>query len=101
MTDEGEIPYDYLVLSAGSVNNFFGMASAEKRCFALKDLGEALALRNHILRRFEEAAWDGLSRSWPGSPSRRAGGRRATSSDSCAVSSPSPSATSTAGPWPP
>jgi len=57
VTDEGEIPYDYLVLSAGSVNNFFRMASAEQRCFALKDLGEALALRNHILQRFEEAAW--------------------------------------------
>ena len=57
VTDEGEVFYDYLVLSAGSVSNFFGMTSAEQRCFALKDLGEALALRNHVLRRFEEAAW--------------------------------------------
>lgn len=57
VTDEGEVRYDYLVLSAGSVDNFFGIASAKHRCFTLKDLDGALALRNHVLRRFEEAAW--------------------------------------------
>jgi NADH dehydrogenase len=56
-TDEGELAYDYLVVAAGSVNNFFGNASAERNSFALKDMGEALALRNRILARFEEASW--------------------------------------------
>jgi NADH dehydrogenase len=56
-TDEGELAYDYLVVAAGSVNNFFGNAGAEENAFALKDMGEALALRNQILARFEEAYW--------------------------------------------
>jgi NADH dehydrogenase len=56
-TKEGELKYDYLVLAAGSINNFFGNRSVEQRTFALKDLGEALAIRNEILQRFEEASW--------------------------------------------
>jgi NADH dehydrogenase len=56
-TDEGELVYDYLVVAAGSVNNFFGNRSAERNSYALKDMGEALALRNQILARFEEASW--------------------------------------------
>lgn len=56
-TDEGELDYDYLVVAAGSVSNFFGNASAERNSFALKDMGEALALRNQVLARFEEASW--------------------------------------------
>jgi NADH dehydrogenase len=56
-TAEGVLRYDYLVVSTGSVNNFFGNRSAERNSFALKDMGEALALRNQILARFEEASW--------------------------------------------
>jgi NADH:ubiquinone reductase (H+-translocating) len=56
-TAEGRLAYDYLVVSAGSVNNFFGNQSAARNAFALKDMGEALALRNQILARFEEASW--------------------------------------------
>ncbi len=56
-TDEGSIPYDYLVLAGGSVNNYFGNRSVEAQSFSLKDLSEALALRNHILSQFEQACW--------------------------------------------
>lgn len=56
-TAEGDIGYDRLVLAAGSVNNFFGNHSAEANAFALKDLGESLAIRNQVLEAFEEAAW--------------------------------------------
>ena len=56
-TDTGVVAHDYLVLAAGSINNFFGNHTAETRTFALKDLGEALAIRNQILERFEAAAW--------------------------------------------
>ena len=56
-TDQGELAYDYLVVAAGSVSNFFGNVSAERNAYALKDMGEALALRNQILARFEEASW--------------------------------------------
>lgn len=56
-TSEGEtIPYDYLVLAAGSTTNFFGNHEIEQRALGLKDLGEALELRNHILRCLETAA---------------------------------------------
>lgn len=48
--------YDYLVLATGSTTNFFGLASLESTALGLKDLPEALELRNHILRCLESAA---------------------------------------------
>lgn len=50
-------PYDYLVIAAGSTNNFFGNEKIERFAFGMKDLGEAITLRNQILRLFEKAAW--------------------------------------------
>jgi NADH:ubiquinone reductase (H+-translocating) len=49
--------YDYLVIAAGSTNNFFGNEKVERYAFGMKDLSEAITLRNHILRLFEKAAW--------------------------------------------
>ena len=57
VTDAGNLDYDYLIVAAGSVNNFFGIQSAETHTFALKELGAALALRNHVLSCFERASW--------------------------------------------
>jgi len=54
--DSGDFAYDYLVIAAGSTTNFFGVASAEERAEGLKDLSEALGLRNHTLHCLEEAA---------------------------------------------
>jgi NADH dehydrogenase len=54
-TDAGEIPYDYLVIGAGSVTNFFGQATVERYAFDLKELTDAEMLRNHILTAFEKA----------------------------------------------
>ncbi|MBE0599210.1 MAG: NAD(P)/FAD-dependent oxidoreductase [Desulfuromonadales bacterium] len=54
-TDAGEIPYDYLILGAGSVTNFFGLESVERHAFDLKELADAENLRNHILTAFERA----------------------------------------------
>ena len=54
-TDAGMIPYDYLVIGAGSVTNFFGLASVEQYAFDLKELNDAETLRNHILTAFEKA----------------------------------------------
>jgi NADH:ubiquinone reductase (H+-translocating) len=56
-TDVAEVPYDFLVLCTGSVNNHFGIAGLEDVAFGLKDLEQAMALRNQVLARFEEAAW--------------------------------------------
>lgn len=50
-------PYDYLILAAGSVTNFFGNAAAAELSFELKTLGDAVVLRNHILKLFERATW--------------------------------------------
>ena len=52
----GAIQYDYLILAAGSSTNFFDVAGAEEQSHALKDLPEALVLRNDLLNAVERAA---------------------------------------------
>jgi NADH dehydrogenase len=52
----GELAYDYLILAIGGVTNFFGLETVAKHSFSLKDIDEAVAIRNHILRMFELAA---------------------------------------------
>jgi NADH dehydrogenase len=49
--------YDYLIVAGGSETNYFNTRGAEEFGFGLKDLTEAVKLRNHILRLFERAAW--------------------------------------------
>jgi len=56
-TDQGELSYDYLVVAAGSVNNYFGNRSLQLRSLNLKELPDALRLRNEVLDRLEEARW--------------------------------------------
>ncbi len=56
LTDVGLVPYDYLVVAAGSRTNFFGMKSVEAYAFDLKRLDQAEDLRNHILLMFERAS---------------------------------------------
>jgi len=57
-TDHGVEPYDYLVLAPGSVSNFFGIPGLAEKAHPLKTLGEALSLRNDVLRTFEAARWE-------------------------------------------
>lgn len=56
-SDHGPIAYDYLVLAAGSVSNYFHNTDIATRSLGLKDLAEALQLRNQILSCFEQASW--------------------------------------------
>jgi len=58
VTDQGELGYDFLVLAAGSDNNYFGNQSIQSRSLALKELPEALRLRNWVLDRFERSRWE-------------------------------------------
>jgi NADH dehydrogenase len=58
-TDQGDLDYDFLVVAAGSENNYFGNQSLQDRSLALKDLPEALRLRNWVLDRFERSRWEG------------------------------------------
>ncbi|AJE04946.1 pyridine nucleotide-disulfide oxidoreductase [Geobacter pickeringii] len=54
-TNNGTIPYDYLVVGAGSVTNYFGLESVERHAFDLKELVDGERLRNHVLTAFERA----------------------------------------------
>ena len=56
-TDQGPVGYDYLILAAGAVNDYFHNADIASHSLGLNDLGEALALRNQVLSCFEAAAW--------------------------------------------
>lgn len=47
--------YDYLVISTGAETNYFGTPGAQENTFALKNLSDAVALRNHIIETWEEA----------------------------------------------
>ena len=54
-TSSGEVTYDYLIVAVGGETNFFGMEDVQAHAFGLKDIDEAIAIRNHILLKFEEA----------------------------------------------
>ena len=56
-TDRGDVPYDYLILAAGSQTNFFGNKDLEASTVGMKNLNDALALRNRALSCFEQARW--------------------------------------------
>jgi NADH:quinone reductase (non-electrogenic) len=57
LTDHGPLPYDYLVLATGAQTDYFGNASLARHAFGLKDMDEALALRNRVLAQFEASRW--------------------------------------------
>jgi NADH dehydrogenase len=50
------LPYDLLVLAAGSSTSYLHVAGAEEHALAVKSLPEAVRLRSHILAQFERAA---------------------------------------------
>ena len=54
-TSVGEIRYDYLVLAAGAKTNYFGNKDIEATTLPMKTVGEAMRLRNTILRNLEKA----------------------------------------------
>ena len=54
-TSAGPITYDYLVLAPGGETNFFGLDAVQRNGLGLKDIPDALRVRNHVLRRFEHA----------------------------------------------
>src|SRR5580765_6627699 len=49
------IPYDYLILATGARHSYFGHQEFERFAPGLKSLADALAIRNRILRAFEQA----------------------------------------------
>lgn len=51
--DGPSVSYDLLILAAGAYTNYFGIEGAEEHSLPMKDVPDALHLRNHILRQFE------------------------------------------------
>ena len=58
MVGEHALPYEWLVLAPGSTSSSFGIPGVDEHAFTLKTLGDAIRLRSHVLRRFEEASAD-------------------------------------------
>ena len=51
----GSVEYDTLIIALGSQPNYFGNREVEQNAYTMKTLGDALAIRNTILRQLEEA----------------------------------------------
>ncbi len=54
--ERSELPYDLLVLAPGAITNTFGVAGVEEHAFFMRELGDAIAVRNHVIDCFEVAA---------------------------------------------
>jgi NADH dehydrogenase len=55
-TTSGELEFDYLVLAAGAENQTFSLPGIEAHSLPLKDLDDAVVLRNRLLGAFERAS---------------------------------------------
>jgi NADH dehydrogenase len=49
------IEYDFLVIATGAKTNFYGTKINDSEIFELKDLNDAVSIRNHIIENFEKA----------------------------------------------
>jgi len=54
-TDTGILSYDILVLSVGAESNYFGMTNVQQHALPMKNIDDALVLRNQLLLNMEEA----------------------------------------------
>lgn len=51
----GELDYDYLVLSTGTITNFFGMENVQQNAIPMKTVNDAIEMRNYLLQQMEQA----------------------------------------------
>jgi NADH dehydrogenase len=49
------LQYDYLVIALGSETNFFGLDEMKRHTLTMKDIDDAIAIRNHVLNMLEHA----------------------------------------------
>jgi NADH dehydrogenase, FAD-containing subunit len=56
MSEKGQYPYDYLILSFGSQPAFFGIPGMEEHAFSLWSFEDALRVKNQIQDMFNEAS---------------------------------------------
>jgi NADH dehydrogenase len=50
-----ELEYDYLVIALGATTNFYNLPGLEERALTMKSLGDAIFLRNRIIKNLEQA----------------------------------------------
>lgn len=55
VTTTGALRYDYLVLAMGTKTNYFGMENVARHAWPMKNINDALNLRNHVLLSMEKA----------------------------------------------
>jgi NADH:ubiquinone reductase (H+-translocating) len=55
---DGAVPYDTLVLAAGTESNYFGHDEWKEEAIGLKTIEEADEIRRRILLAFEQAEWE-------------------------------------------
>ena len=55
VTDNGELPYDYCVVAAGSRSYEFGVPGVSAHAYPLKTLQDCSRIRNRVVHCFEEA----------------------------------------------
>ena len=53
--DTGELPYDQLLLTTGSVNKLLPVPGVAEHAHGFRDIAEALYLRDHVIRQYELA----------------------------------------------
>ncbi len=53
--NNGELPYDYLVFATGAETNYFGMENIRRNAIPMKNVNDALEMRNTLLQRLELA----------------------------------------------
>ena len=51
----GRLDYDWLVFATGAETNYFGMENIRKNAIPMKNVDDALVMRNTLLLRFEQA----------------------------------------------
>lgn len=55
VTNKGDVSYDYLIFALGAGTNFFGVPGAAEHSFTLKNIRDAMRLKNHLIHIFDEA----------------------------------------------
>jgi NADH dehydrogenase len=58
LTGDGAIAYDFLILASGAQTNYFGLQGVERHGLTLKDIPDAVRIRNHVLSCFEQAVFE-------------------------------------------
>jgi NADH dehydrogenase len=53
--NNGELSYDYLVIATGAESNYFGMENIRMHAIPMKNVNDALEMRNTLLQHIEQA----------------------------------------------